>query len=150
LRLAGHGNKKQKENFMSCLNFRDWWDSVGINLMPKGDEPPEHAAIAESAWYAAIEANKSVPAKTLVIASEQRSDLANGAVADVDEYIDTNWKYYENENKDERATAWGVVHQYCLDNGMDQFIETQPEEITETGIKSVLNFIKHLKATASL
>jgi hypothetical protein len=33
--------------------FNEWWSEVGINHMPKGDRPPEHAAIAELAWMAA-------------------------------------------------------------------------------------------------
>ena len=34
------------------LNFKDWWDSVGLRSIPNGEEPPEHGAIAELAWYA--------------------------------------------------------------------------------------------------
>jgi hypothetical protein len=33
--------------------FDKWWREVGITHMPKGDRPPEHAAIAELAWMAA-------------------------------------------------------------------------------------------------
>lgn len=34
--------------------FREWWLKVGISHMPKGDRSPEHGAIAELAWMAAL------------------------------------------------------------------------------------------------
>jgi hypothetical protein len=33
-----------------CRPFLRWWLSEGFKHMPRGDQPPEHAAIAELAW----------------------------------------------------------------------------------------------------
>jgi hypothetical protein len=33
--------------------FDKWWRDVGVKHVPRGDNPPEHAAIAQLSWMAA-------------------------------------------------------------------------------------------------
>lgn len=36
------------------MKFELWWDVAGIQEMPKNDEPPAHASVAQAAWKAAF------------------------------------------------------------------------------------------------
>jgi hypothetical protein len=51
------------------LSFEHWWMEVGIHKMPKHGEPPEHAAIAELAWNAALTAPQAAapPERTSIV-----------------------------------------------------------------------------------
>uniref|UniRef100_A0A6M3JI85 Uncharacterized protein n=1 Tax=viral metagenome TaxID=1070528 RepID=A0A6M3JI85_9ZZZZ len=79
------------------------------------------------------------------LASLHAGDGYDGAIED---FIELQWDTHNDEH-DDRAIAWYTVHQFCLENGMNKYLKNASEKIANTGIGSVLFYIKYLIDKAS-